>query len=171
MKKIKSKTCFDDHRTAQHNLEDVCNTILYSENQKEINLAYDIFFTWYKESLIQLNYIVKLSCVEDVLFKILESSAKSEEQLSGKKYSPYSRLVSLAGQQANQQKRTAKILKYSKSSLTYQISDLSKVLMFADVSTDEELNFKNKYLQSIFHKKYILNNHGKNIEHIENYMG
>lgn len=146
-------------RNTQHNFEDVCNTILYSENQKEIDIAYDAFFGQYREAILQSTKLVALSCTEDVIFKILESSAKSDENLHGKKYSPYSRLVALA----KKQNTMDVMVNGNPIPITYQraiqkkfqIFDLNKMLLFADTSTDEELNIKNKYLQSAFHKKYF----------------
>lgn len=138
---INSNTYNNIIRNTQHNFEDVCNTILYSENQKEIDIAYDAFFGQYREAILQSTKLVALSCTEDVIFKILESSVKSDENSHGKKYSPYSRLVALAKKQntmdvmVNGNPMTYQRVIHKK----FQISDLTKMLLFADTSTDEEL--------------------------------
>lgn len=141
-------------RHSQRNFENICMTILYSDNQKEVALAYDLFFNSYKESIINASKVILLSCVEDVIFKILESTAESTEDVTGDKYSPYSRLIALAKKQETINKKNIRLI-YRKQESTFQISNLSKMLMFADTSSDDDLDLKNKYLRNAFHKNYI----------------
>lgn len=143
-------------RNAQHNFEDICMTILYSDNQKEVALAYDLLFNSFKDSIIKTSNVILLSCIEDVIFKILESTAESTEDVTGNKYSPYSRLVALAKKQEAINKNDIRLrLVYGKPERTFQISNLSKMLMFADISSNDDLDLKNKYLRNAFHKNYI----------------
>ena len=50
-------------------IESVCNTILYSDNIEEVSKAYDIFFTQYRQMIINAQDPINLSCVEDVIIK------------------------------------------------------------------------------------------------------
>lgn len=154
---IKSEEYKKTIRNAQRNFEDICMTILYSDNQKEVALAYDLFFNSFKDSIIKASKTILLSCVEDVIFKILESSAESAEDMTGDKYSPYSRLVALAKRQETINKNDKQLYLMYRKQLAgvYQISNLSKMLMFANISSDDDLDLKNKYLRNAFHKNYI----------------
>ena len=77
-------------------LIEVCNTILYSTDERLVAAAYNVLFTTYKYSLQMPNKFMALSCVEDVILKILQDKFNENNySMHGNKFSPFTRLMSI----------------------------------------------------------------------------
>lgn len=137
-------------------LIEVCNTILYSNEISEVVSAYDIFFTQYRQMIVSGSEQVHLSCVEDVIYKILYDETFNKVEKFGLKYSPFARFISMIKEQ-ERIKRIAPAVKKRAASYKYPLANLKNYILIV-AQTEEEFEKKNTYLKDILHQCYVKTN-------------
>lgn len=133
---------------------DVCNTILYSKDMQQVAAAYEVFFTQYRTMILLSGPAVCLSCVEDVIYKILyEEPVDTTEKYGYKfKYSPFPRFIAMVKDQENMKEKNLTYRRQNKQS-TKPFSNLKDYLIIAP--TDKEFEEKNTYIKDLLHQCYI----------------
>jgi hypothetical protein len=146
----------------QETFEEICLTILYSEDPLEIKRAYDRMFSTYKHFIISGSECVQLSCFEEVIHKILDSELHRDESeyYHGEKYPAFVRLMTIAKMQKNTKivRKTYNYITYGtpEPRWTFPLADLESVIMsyiYKQASTDEKndtLKFFLKKCISVF---------------------
>ena len=131
-------------------IESVCHTILYSNDIEEVSKAYEIFFTQYRQMIINAQDPINLSCVEDVIYKILYDEIGNKLELFGLKYSPFARFVAMIRDQEH-------IKLYTHPSSTKQLKPLNKLKNYILIvaQTEEDFEKKNSYIKNVLHNCYI----------------
>ena len=61
----------------RHRFIEVCNTILYSDDQQLVNRCYNILFTDYRGYILSWHPVIKCSQFEEVILKILNDEENS----------------------------------------------------------------------------------------------
>lgn len=137
-------------------LTEVCNTILYSNEIGEVVNAYDAFFTQYRQMIVTAQDQAHLSCVEDVIYKILYDETFNKVEKFGLKYSPFARFIAMIKEQ-ERIKRIAPAVRKKAESYKYPLANLKHyVLVIAQ--TEEEFEKKNTYIKDILHQCYVKTN-------------
>lgn len=134
-------------------LKEVCNTILYSNDIEEMANAYEMFFTQYRQMIISASEQVHLSCVEDVIYKILYDETFNKVERYGLKYSPFARFISMVKEQ-ERIKRIAPAVKKRAESYKYPLANLKNYILIV-AQTEEDFEKKNAFIKDILHQCYI----------------
>ena len=61
----------------RHRFIELCNTILYSDNQQLVNRCYDTIFSDYRGYILSGHPVIKCSQFEEVILKILNDEENS----------------------------------------------------------------------------------------------
>lgn len=141
----------------------ICKTILYSDNPKNIYKAYNEFFTYlrlYVTALYRGNTFfnaMNLSCVEDVLIKIITDNDSIENLLSNEKYSPFIRLMSIMNSQ-NEILNNSKVIETQSSrmhkyTIIHIIDYLGHINNIEDTANVEK---KKSLIKEFAHKKLVI---------------
>lgn len=139
-------------------LEDVCNVILYSSDIAEVTKAYDIFFTQYRQMIIGARDPANLSCVEDVIYKILYDEIGNKLEQFGLKYSPFARFVAMVRDQEHLKKYKPNLASYilnKKNEVNIHPLTNLKNYIFIVAQTEEDFEKKNQYIKNILHQCYV----------------
>ena len=134
-------------------LKEVCNTILYSDDIEKVVNAYDMFFTQYRQLIITAQNQAHLSCVEDVIYKIIYDETFNEVEKFGLKYSPFARFIAMIKEQ-ERLKRLVPTIKRKAESYKYPLANLKNYILIA-AQTEEDFEKKNTYIKDILHQCYI----------------
>ena len=134
-------------------LKEVCNTILYSDNIEKVVNAYDMFFTQYRQLIITAQNQAHLSCVEDVIYKIIYDATFNKVEKFGLKYSPFARFIAMIKEQ-ERLKRLVPAIKRKAESYKYPLANLKNYILIV-AQTEEDFETKNTYIKDILHQCYI----------------
>ena len=134
-------------------LKEVCNTILYSDNIEKVVNAYDMFFTQYRQLIITAQNQAHLSCVEDVIYKIIYDETFNKVEKFRLKYSPFARFIAMIKEQ-ERLKRLVPAIKRKAESYKYPLANLKNYILIA-AQTEEDFETKNTYIKDILHQCYI----------------
>ena len=134
-------------------LKEVCNTILYSDNIEKVVNAYDMFFTQYRQLIITAQNQAHLSCVEDVIYKIIYDENFNKVEKFGLKYSPFARFIAMIKEQ-ERLKRLVPAIKRKAESYKYPLANLKNYILIV-AQTEEDFETKNTYIKDILHQCYI----------------
>ena len=137
----------------KNRLTEVCNTILYSNNMQDVVNAYEKFFTQYRALIISASEQVHLSCVEEVIYKIIYDETCNKVEKFGLKYSPFARFISMIREQERMKKMSKKLADKA-ASYKYPLANLKNYILIV-ASTVEDFEKKNKYIKDILHQTYI----------------
>ena len=134
-------------------LKEVCNTILYSDNIEKVVNAYDMFFTQYRQLIITAQNQAHLSCVEDVIYKIIYDETFNKVEKFGLKYSPFARFIAMIKEQ-ERVKRLVPAIRRKAESYKYPLANLKNYILIV-AQTEEDFETKNTYIKDILHQCYI----------------
>ena len=138
---------------------DMCNTILYSDNEVAVQKAYNNLFNAYKFAIVRGDAELQLSCLEDVVNKILQQEInKDNSYYHGEQYPAFVKLLAMIAMQ-NKEKGMWQMRHFINFNGRYDemkgyyfpLMDLNRVLLSAiigELSKDE----KNEALKLIFNK-------------------
>ena len=74
----------------------ICNTILYSHDEERVAFAYNELFSTYRAYLKRGASWISVSCLEEVIYKILNDSITTDAfEMHGEKFSPFTKLIAL----------------------------------------------------------------------------
>ena len=142
----------DRIKSRLNRLKEVCNTILYSDNIEKVVNAYDMFFTQYRQLIITAQPQAHLSCVEDVIYKIIYDETFNVEKF-GLKYSPFARFIAMIKEQ-ERLKRLVPAIRRKAESYKYPLANLKNYILIV-AQTEEDFETKNTYIKDILHQCYI----------------
>ena len=131
-------------------IESVCNTILYSDNVEEVSKAYDIFFTQYRQMIINAQDPINLSCVEDVIYKILYDEIENKLETCLPKYSTFARFVAMI----RDQERMRTYAHFAKVRSVRPLTKLKNYILIV-AQTEEDFEKKNSYIKNVLHNCFI----------------
>lgn len=144
---------------------EICNTILYSDDDAKVHKAYDLLFNVYKTHIINGSFAASASCFEEVVFKILNDANLNKFSKYGEKYNPFIKFLSLLRTQIAQVEAANKYISQLPpgSSLRYGTqfnipyhADLRRYLLMYNLNTHNEI--KDEYLRTILHKYFTILN-------------
>ena len=150
------KPNWDRKKYIQFAFMDTCNTILYSDNEVAVQKAYNNLFNAYKFAIVRGDAELQLSCLEDVVNKILQQEInKDNSYYHGEQYPAFVKLLAMIAMQ-NKEKGLWQmrhiIPNYDEMKGYYfPLMDLNRVLLssiIGELSKDE----KNEALKLIFNK-------------------
>lgn len=130
---------------------EICNTILTSDNQQLVNKLYDVLFTEYRNYILESHPIIKLSCFEEVIVKILNDEEKNLYENHGISSSPFVRFLALIKE--SEMKSASKHHSYRKANLpeTSKINPKSYLFMFVAGHNDK---IKNQTIRRLIHQYF-----------------
>jgi hypothetical protein len=131
---------------------EICNTILTSDNQQLVNKLYDILFTEYRMYIIESHPIIKVSCFEEVIVKLLNDEEKNLYEDHGISTSPFMRYLALIKE--SEMKQRAKHHSYRTMSNGSEISKInpkSYLFMFVAGHNDK---IKNQTIRRLIHQYF-----------------
>ena len=134
-------------------LKEVCNTILYSEDIEKVVNAYDMFFTQYRQMIVSAQNQAHLSCVEDVIYKIIYDETFNKVEKFGLKYSPFARFIAMIKEQ-ERLKGIVPAIRKKAESYKYPLANLKNYILIV-AQTEEDFEKKNSYIKDILHQCYI----------------
>lgn len=74
---------------------EICSTILYSDDMRKVNHAYNAIFTEYRSYILSSDDIIKASIFEEVIFKLLNDEETGLFEQYGIYNSPFMRYIAL----------------------------------------------------------------------------
>lgn len=135
---------------------EICNTILYSDDEKEVINAYNYLFGIYKRHIIVGSFASLVSCFEDVIYKILNEEESGMYKKLHEKYTPFVKFLALLREQMTLNSINKKFINANVLSKdgykAFPPEDLRRYLLMYNVETETDI--KNEYLQTILHKIY-----------------
>ena len=130
----------------------LCCSILYSDDQYIINTSYNMLFELFKTYIIYSKEPVCVSCFEEVIFKILkdENEGKYEnwKKLTGDKYSPFIKFITLLRDQMNATNKPQDP-RYPVAKVNLDLYDL--LLMYDYEHSDEDHSY---FMKLILNRTY-----------------
>ena len=138
----------------RHRFIELCNTILYSDDQKLVNKCYDILFSSYRGYILNGHPAVKCSQFEEVILKILNDEENSTSFIEhGVSTSPFMRYLALI-KEADMIDYTGGYYAVSKSRFkkfenNHKIDLKSYLFMFVAEHNDK---IKNNLMRRLIHK-------------------
>jgi hypothetical protein len=130
---------------------ELCYIILYSNDERKIQHAYDIIFREYRMSIINGDFCVAVSVFEEVILKILNDADNNLYEKYGVQNSPFLRFVALIKEQEERFKSSNyshPYNPYSRVQMSFRIKLKSYLLMFIDGHKDK---IKNNYIRRLIH--------------------
>ena len=142
---------------------EICNTILYSDDDAKVHKAYDMLFNVYQRHIIDGTFVASVSCFEEVIFKILNDANSNRFSKYGEKYNPFVKFLSLLRTQSGKidvakkyfvQLPPGTSLSYSNKDIFPSHADLRRYLLMYNLNTRDEIN--DEYLKIILHKYFTI---------------
>ena len=112
-----------------------------------------MFFTQYRQLIITAQNQAHLSCVEDVIYKIIYDETFNKVEKFGLKYSPFARFIAMIKEQ-ERLKRLVPAIRRKAESYKYPLANLKNYILIV-AQTEEDFETKNTYIKDILHQCYI----------------
>lgn len=136
----------------RHRFIELCNTILYSDNQQLINRCYDTIFNDYRGYILAGHPLIKCSQFEEVILKILNDEENSTMYTKhGITTTPFMRYLALI-KEADMSNMLHKFkVQNNKSKESSKINLKSYLFMFIAGHNDK---IKNNLIRRLIHKYF-----------------
>jgi len=138
---------------ARPRLMNICYTILYSKDSKDVAKAYNMFFTQYKQMIMTNADAARISCVEDVILKVVDEGLNKDLSLLGKN-DPFLNFLVLVRDQERYSSTVGRSRKWTPEYIKkYPLAKLKNYILLA-ASTTEDYEAKREYIKKILHQCY-----------------
>ena len=136
----------------RHRFIELCNTILYSDNQQLVNKCYDIIFSDYRAYILNWHPVIKCSQFEEVILKILNDEENSTMYTEhGITTTPFMRYLSLIKEADMSNMSYKSRLQNSKFKDSSKINLKSYLFMFVAGHNDK---IKNNLIRRLIHQDF-----------------